>query len=676
MEAKARSPSRWWHDGSRVESWRSSRRTALILHGLDLPFIAVVALGVAATLGLEPRATLLPWLSFSGLRVLIITGLLFRELAPVDTWERLEGEARAAALPAANLALARSPTRAAIAYGICWHLAMALSVIWVWFVPERPLIGWSDVFALEFVGLAALFGAGSFGGPILHMSVHRQREAVSRELAEQSLAPRVGRLSLAQHLALYLSCILITGAVLVAAPSWRNHVDFERYMSVTELSVELEREAERLAQGQALERARVVEAAELPPETPSAVKDLIPPVPARVSIDRRAARAALSLELDGGQALVLEGPLEGDDGYGLALGVFAIVILLYGPLTIYLLLRSLVTPLRSLEAFVRRMTDVGDLSKLEHLPVIQYDEIGHLTRGVNELVERLQSLAGAALAVSSGELRVEIEARGELGESFLAMVAQLDEIVAQIRVTSVEVASVASEIYAASQRQEEAAGRSATTVTSVSTTVRSLADAAERITGSADEVLGAAARGSQTADLMVERIDALTTFASGISDLVDQIREIADRSDLLALNGSLEATRAGEAGRGFALVASEMRRLAERVTATVTDVRTRIAEIEAAGAAARQASNATREVSTQTASLAGDIAQQTRRQRDETEVASEAIISMADFITAASVSTSQTREAAGALRGRVDELERLVKQFNTRATPMPIDEQD
>src|SRR5690606_24265254 len=105
-------------------------------------------------------------------------------------------------------------------------------------------------------------------------------------------------------------------------------------------------------------------------------------------------------------------------------------------------------------------------------------------------------------------------------------------------------------------------------------TMHSLAQSSGHVAESVGGVLKDAERARENSDLTAERIAELNGHSLRISELLDVIREVAERTDLLALNGSLEATRAGEAGRGFSLVAGEMRRLAERVKSTVDDLRT------------------------------------------------------------------------------------------------------
>jgi methyl-accepting chemotaxis protein len=179
-------------------------------------------------------------------------------------------------------------------------------------------------------------------------------------------------------------------------------------------------------------------------------------------------------------------------------------------------------------------------------------------------------------------------------------------------------------------------------------------------------VLDNAEQALSTTDAMIEKINLLTAQAGHVRELLELIHEVADRSDLLALNGALEAVRAGEAGRGFALVASEMRRLAERVTGTVDDVRERLADIEAAGASTVQATTNSRRLADSTATAARKISTVTHRQSEETEQVSHKVFEVAEGMIASVEATKQTLSAADGLRMQAAELERLTRQFTLR----------
>nr|WP_255216324.1 methyl-accepting chemotaxis protein [Pseudenhygromyxa sp. WMMC2535] len=195
----------------------------------------------------------------------------------------------------------------------------------------------------------------------------------------------------------------------------------------------------------------------------------------------------------------------------------------------------------------------------------------------------------------------------------------------------------------------------------VSETITSLVGAAEDISREAGGVLGDAEQTLAATDAMVEKIAELGAYAEGIGGLLEGIREIADRSDLLALNGALEATRAGEAGRGFALVAAEMRRLAERVTSMVADVHARVTNIQAASAGTTAVTERSRALAQSTAAAAREIRALIERQGVETEAVATNIHQVADTVRASAAANSQTRATAEGLKLQADTLERLTR---------------
>src|SRR5262249_59676221 len=171
--------------------------------------------------------------------------------------------------------------------------------------------------------------------------------------------------------------------------------------------------------------------------------------------------------------------------------------------------------------------------------------------------------------LAQGALQIRLQGEGDVATAFRSMIDSLGQIVRQIHETSVLLAAAATEIYAASQEQETAAASQSTAMVEIRQTMESLFEAAAHVSESVRGVLSNAERTLETTDRMVIRIGDLTTHAGRIGEILETIRDISDRSDLLALNGALEASRAGEAGRGFGLVAAEMRRPAARGGAPV-----------------------------------------------------------------------------------------------------------
>jgi methyl-accepting chemotaxis protein len=197
----------------------------------------------------------------------------------------------------------------------------------------------------------------------------------------------------------------------------------------------------------------------------------------------------------------------------------------------------------------------------------------------------------------------------------------------------------------------------------VVSTIEKLASAAKEIARASTQVLTDAEQTVSNADVTVARIGELNAQVGNITQLLEVIREVAERSDLLALNGSLEATRVGEAGRGFALVAGEMRRLAERVSGSVVDVRERVSAISSASSSTIMASDQSRALAERTAVAARAITAVTTTQHKNTELVSSAAQAVADSVAASALASASTRKAAEALRRQAGELEWITGQF-------------
>ena len=365
---------------------------------------------------------------------------------------------------------------------------------------------------------------------------------------------------------------------------------------------------------------------------------------------------------------VLDAPVSVPHGFALSAAIFVLVVGIWAPVCALILSRAISGPIERLTTAASLVVEEGELSKMGALPVVQSDEVGVLTEKFNDLMNLMRGLAGAANAIASGDLRIEVSGAGELPNAFRSMLKGLRDIVAQIGETSVDLASAAAEIFAASQEQESAAASQSSAMVEISRTMDSLSDSAAHVSDAVQGVLSNAERTLKNTDEMVHRIGQLSSHAGRIGEILEVIRDIADKSDLLALNGSLEASRAGEGGRGFALVAGEMRRLAERVTASVQDVKKLVYDIRESGSSTVMATEESRKLAEGTTDAARQITFVTQQQRSGTEQVSQSVKNIADVVAQAVSATSQTRTSAQSLKVRADSLALIVRQFRVVGT--------
>ncbi|MCW2546520.1 MAG: Methyl-accepting chemotaxis protein [Mycobacterium sp.] len=196
------------------------------------------------------------------------------------------------------------------------------------------------------------------------------------------------------------------------------------------------------------------------------------------------------------------------------------------------------------------------------------------------------ALADAADRVAGGDLNAMVEPSGaaelrQLGGAFNSMVAGLRGMVYQVMAASTEVNAAAAQLSASSEQLAATTTEQSAAVTEVSATTEELARAAGSIAETVDEV---ATQSTETRDsleqaesdiaISSERTLALAERVGEIGIILTLINEIADQTNLLALNAAIEAARAGDSGRGFTVVAEEVRRLAERSKASAGEIAT------------------------------------------------------------------------------------------------------
>jgi methyl-accepting chemotaxis protein len=323
--------------------------------------------------------------------------------------------------------------------------------------------------------------------------------------------------------------------------------------------------------------------------------------------------------------------------------------------------------------------------------------IRELSSGINRLLDLFEQimndLAAMMGAQAAGDLTHRIAGSGYAGvfanmrdnanlaaDRLGTVLGQIREAIANINRATQEIATGNSDLSERTEQQAASLEETASSMEEMNATVKVNADNAAQANQLAVGASDVAARGGSVVEKVVDTMQGISQSSTKISEIISIIDGIAFQTNILALNAAVEAARAGDMGRGFGVVAAEVRSLAQRSAAAAKEIKDLIqnstSQVETGAKLVTEAGKTMQEIVTsvkRVADIIGDISASSREQSQGIDQVNRAVTLMDQTTQQNAALVEEAASAAKSLESQVARLKESVSAFKLKERLRPVD---